>query len=155
MRMLSTEWWDRAIAWYLVNRGSKYWQENWENHVDMLENDHVGPLYKTILHRPEQGNIFEKHILGPQAISVSKVNLIVSIFTLCIWVVLLVHSLLAGQHKSPLGWRHFIVGGITLFFIVFARFGAKTHLGSHEHVVTKRKTKIIENQTKAAPDDGL
>jgi hypothetical protein len=33
-------------AWFLVNRGSKYWQENWENHVDMLENDVVGPLYK-------------------------------------------------------------------------------------------------------------
>jgi hypothetical protein len=22
-------------AWFLVNRGSKLWQENWENHVDM------------------------------------------------------------------------------------------------------------------------
>ncbi|WP_333653981.1 RipA family octameric membrane protein [Dissulfurispira sp.] len=39
-------------AWFLVNRGSKYWQENWENHVDMLEDKFTGPLYKTVLHRP-------------------------------------------------------------------------------------------------------
>lgn len=41
-------------AWFLVNRGSKYWQENWENHVDMLEDPITGPLYKTVLHRPPQ-----------------------------------------------------------------------------------------------------
>ncbi|HYA13210.1 MAG TPA: hypothetical protein VEF33_02610 [Syntrophales bacterium] len=26
-----------TFALYLVNRGSKYWQENWENHLDLLE----------------------------------------------------------------------------------------------------------------------
>src|ERR1035437_10498147 len=26
-----------TFAWFQVNRGSKRWQENWENHVDMLE----------------------------------------------------------------------------------------------------------------------
>ena len=37
-----------SIAWYLVNRGSKFWQNNWERHVDLLEDQVVGPLYKTI-----------------------------------------------------------------------------------------------------------
>ena len=27
-----------SLAWYLANRGSKYWQENWERHIDVLEN---------------------------------------------------------------------------------------------------------------------
>jgi len=35
-----------SIAWLCVNRGSKQWQENWENHVDSLEDNVIGPLYK-------------------------------------------------------------------------------------------------------------
>src|ERR1051326_3059131 len=80
-------------AWFLVNRGSKYWQENWENHVDMLEDEHTGPLYKTVLHREEQTDLIEKYILGPAPISVSKVNQWVSSFTLCIWAALVWHAL--------------------------------------------------------------
>ncbi|HHP7230913.1 MAG TPA: hypothetical protein ACFCUY_08650 [Xenococcaceae cyanobacterium] len=38
-----------SLAWYLSNRGSKYWQGNWERHVDVLEDDIIGPLYKTTL----------------------------------------------------------------------------------------------------------
>src|SRR4051794_40275378 len=41
-----------SVSWYCVNRGSKRWQENWENHVDMLENPVIGPLYKTVIGRP-------------------------------------------------------------------------------------------------------
>src|SRR5277367_3518599 len=26
-----------SVAWHLVNRGSKFWQNNWERHVDLLE----------------------------------------------------------------------------------------------------------------------
>lgn len=33
-----------SVAWYLVNRGSKFWQENWERHVDILEDEIIGPL---------------------------------------------------------------------------------------------------------------
>lgn len=38
-----------STAWYLVNRGSKYWQENWEFHVNLLEDEHIGKLFKTII----------------------------------------------------------------------------------------------------------
>ena len=34
-----------SLAWYFVNRGSKYWQDTWEQHVDLLENEISGPLY--------------------------------------------------------------------------------------------------------------
>lgn len=112
--------------------------------MDMLENEIVGPLYKTILHRPENRNFFERHIIGPQAISVSKVNLVVSIFTIVMWVVLLVHSLPPFHYSWAVSWKHLTVGGVTLVFILFMRFGAATHLGSHHHVVTKRTTEIVE-----------
>lgn len=36
-----------SLCWFLVNKGSKYWQENWEFHVDLLEDGVMGPLYKT------------------------------------------------------------------------------------------------------------
>lgn len=35
-----------SFAWVCVNRGSKFWQENWEKHVDVLEDEVTGPLYK-------------------------------------------------------------------------------------------------------------
>jgi hypothetical protein len=128
-------------AWYVVNRGSKYWQENWENHVDMLEDEIVGPLYKTILHRPSNRPFMEKHILGPRAISVSKVNLLVSIFTLFIWMALIAHSLPPIRFDAPVSGKHIAIGIITLIFMI-ACFSAKTNLGSHEHIVTKRTTFI-------------
>jgi hypothetical protein len=37
-----------ATANYLSARGSKFWQENWEKHIDMLEDDIEGRLHKTV-----------------------------------------------------------------------------------------------------------
>ena len=36
-----------SLSWYLVNRASKYWQENWETHIYYLEDEITGPIYKT------------------------------------------------------------------------------------------------------------
>lgn len=51
-----------AIAALLSASGSKFWQENWEGHVDFLEDDFEGRLHKTALVRDK---------LSP---SVSRVN---------------------------------------------------------------------------------
>jgi len=77
-----------TFAWYLVNRGSKYWQENWENHLDLLENEITGPLYKTVLERPGLNTLSEKLVTGPLSVSVSKINQWVSVFVLVIWLLL-------------------------------------------------------------------
>ncbi|PCI42678.1 MAG: hypothetical protein COB41_09175 [Proteobacteria bacterium] len=74
-----------SFAWVCVNQGSKYWQANWEKHVDALEDEHIGPLYKTIM--PSN-----KSLLPPM--SVSKVNLLVSWYIFILWVLLLIYSLL-------------------------------------------------------------
>lgn len=63
-----------AFAWTLINIGSKSWQRNWENHVDMLEDRITGPLYKTVSVR--------------DTFSVSKINEIVSRFVTSIWLIL-------------------------------------------------------------------
>lgn len=36
-----------ACAGYLSAKGSKFWQENWEHHIDMLEDEFEGRLHKT------------------------------------------------------------------------------------------------------------
>jgi hypothetical protein len=132
-----------ACAWYLVNCGSKYWQENWENHVDMLEDDVIGPLYKAILHRPKIKHLTD-FVAGPKAISVSKINLIVSLFTVFVWLGLLYHSLPEFSWSAPISWKHVGVGIPTLLFIAWMFWGARTHMGSHEHVASKRTTGIID-----------
>lgn len=60
-----------SIAWLFVNLGSKKWQENWEKHIDMLEDHVTGPLYKTVLNRP--------------GYSVSKININISRFICFVW----------------------------------------------------------------------
>ncbi|MDR2583724.1 MAG: hypothetical protein LBC75_09615 [Fibromonadaceae bacterium] len=63
-----------ALAWHLSNKGSKQWQKNWENHVDELENGITGPLYKTV---SDNGTW-----------SVSKINELVSLFSVIAWILL-------------------------------------------------------------------
>jgi hypothetical protein len=38
-----------AASLFFVNKGSKFWQRNWEMHVSLLENQVTGPLYKTVI----------------------------------------------------------------------------------------------------------
>lgn len=66
-----------AFAWVLVLEGAKYWQNNWERHVDMLEDEVTGALYRTYLVKDNKA-IF----------SVSKVNLFMAWSTLVIWIAL-------------------------------------------------------------------
>ena len=36
-----------CFSWLLTSKGSKHWQENWEHHLELLEDNVTGPLYKT------------------------------------------------------------------------------------------------------------
>ncbi len=67
-----------SLLWYISNRGSKFWQENWEAHVSALENEQIGPLFKTI--KKNKANFY--HILSPYDFSVSKANIIASVLIL-------------------------------------------------------------------------
>lgn len=71
-----------SFGWYLVNRGSKYWQENWERHVDVLETEVIGPLYKSTLSRQEFPWI---RLWGGYPYSVSNVNQLISLFIAVVW----------------------------------------------------------------------
>jgi uncharacterized protein YhhL (DUF1145 family) len=133
-----------SLAWFLVNRGSKFWQENWENHVDMLETGVSGPLYKTILHRPKSTEPIEKWIDGPLPISVSKVNQWVSLFTILVWLVLIENVLLPFDFATSLSIKHIVVAIITLGVGGFMIFKTKSHLGDHKHSSIVKRTSVID-----------
>jgi hypothetical protein len=78
-----------SFSWFLVNSGSKFWQNNWERHVDLLEVMVIGPLYETIAHCTNE-NCF---LTAPAQFSVSKINQILSFFISLFWVLLIAKSL--------------------------------------------------------------
>lgn len=61
-----------SVLWLFTSKASKHWQQNWENHIDLLEDKITGPLFK----------IYEANI----SFSVTKINIVMG------WIV----STLAG-----------------------------------------------------------
>ena len=68
-----------SFAWFLASRGTKHWQANWEAQVDLLEDEVIGPLFKTNI-KPG-GSIWNPHSSYP--FSVTGINQILSCFLTC------------------------------------------------------------------------
>jgi len=96
-----------ALAWLLSNIGSKQWQENWENHVSMLEDSITGPLYKTV----SKENTW----------SVSKINKLVSSFSVIVWVLLGLNAM-CNFFCYPLAFVVYLLV-LALISVVFAFLG--------------------------------
>lgn len=127
-----------SIAWYLVNRGSKFWQNNWERHVDLLEGMVVGPLYKTIARSINGKN----PLTAPAEYSVSKINQILSLFISLFWVLLIIKSLLPiscslAPDYLKIGVLALTVAAASCFFIfgTSGNQGTKTKLERREVTV--------------------
>lgn len=73
-----------SIAWIFANKGSKFWQENWEQHVGLLEDE---PLYDVFLNPKEVGSWV--HPFKEYDFSVSKINLFLSYVVLVVSLVVL------------------------------------------------------------------
>jgi len=59
--------------------GAKFWQDNWERHIDALEDSVTGPLYKTYFVSKEQ-----PHRWRP--FSVTKINNLIVNMTILLWI---------------------------------------------------------------------
>jgi hypothetical protein len=134
-----------TFAWLQVNRGSKQWQENWENHVDMLEDTVIGPLYKTKLERPTGGaDWFERSVTGPSNISVSKTNQIVNLFTVMIWTFLGWNVLNPFQFDVQPSPAHIFISLLTFAACLLIITKGRTHGTDYTHKAKKRGTKISD-----------
>jgi|ERR1700730_7657037 hypothetical protein len=87
-----------SLAWYFVNRGSGAWQRNWETHVDLLEDEIMGPLYKTTLNRRTYKF---HHIAEPFSFSPSRINNILALSVATVWLFLMVRTLWNAQAFKP------------------------------------------------------
>ena len=113
-----------SVAWYFVNRGSKFWQRNWEYQVDILESKVIGPLYKTVFTGKDK---FSK-LTGAYPFSVSNINHVLSLFIIMLFV------LLAGYAMPCIGYStqchpsipKIIIGIIAIVFSIFLFYWGRT-----------------------------
>jgi len=134
-----------SFGWFCVNKGSKQWQENWENHVDLLEDDVTGPLYKVVLGRPKPKCIkpwISNLITGPYEFSVSKINQMISLYVTILWIVLLCKSLPEFRLEAAINWEYVFVIGLTVLACIGFFILGKTDVGSYKHHAHKRESKI-------------
>jgi hypothetical protein len=73
-----------SASWSLVNRGSKYWQEQWESKIEHEEVAPVGPLSLFKKREPEQSR--KGWWLRGRRYSVSKITIAVSDYICGVWV---------------------------------------------------------------------
>jgi len=97
-----------AFAWYLSNKGSKQWQENWENHVYGLEESITGPLYKTTSNE--------------KTWSVSKINEFVSLFSVIAWILLGLNTIHSFWACNIFVFAMYVLV-LCLIVFIFLRFG--------------------------------
>ena len=135
-----------SVAWFCVNKGSKFWQENWENHVDLLEDSEIGPLYKIVLARNkgvESAGGFMGVITGPAPFSVSKINQLISFFVIFLWGALLVKVLWPISPDLDLNVFYCAIVGVSFICCVLFIWLGRTHSGEHYHSATLRESRVF------------
>lgn len=121
-----------SLLWYMANRGSKFWQENWEAHIEELST-HLGiPIFGIIKSRKH--SIY--NVMGQYPFSVSKVNQMVSLFITISWVLVFIKEVLSFPSlkidlsflKGIPFWIFIIVGLLIILLVIFQcrGFAAKT-----------------------------
>jgi hypothetical protein len=73
-----------SLSWTLVNRGSKYWQESWEQRIGDLKEDKRANLFAD-----EKPVILKGHWLSARKYSVSKLVISLSDYVFILWAFLL------------------------------------------------------------------
>jgi hypothetical protein len=71
-----------SVAWLLVIKGSKQWQLNWEAHIDKLEDEITGPIYKTI------------YCTKKTFYSVSAINEFLAWVVIAVWIILFAYYII-------------------------------------------------------------
>ena len=133
-----------SFAWFLVNKGSKFWQENWEKHLDMTEDSVIGPLYKTTISKESYSSFWVP--TSAYATSVSKINQILSLFVFTIWLGILA-NLFVSQKLTLFNGTDFYftaIGLLTFSAIIYLAFGTRTSI--KDTIVHFDKRKIVDKQ---------
>ena len=158
-----------SLCWFFVNKGSKYWQENWELHVDLLEDDVMGPLYKTTKKCNNEWKLswkfwnifFERRSISPflsYKYSVGKINIFLSFMTVIMWVSLFVRTI-CDSISLPEKWHYFNEIGIFVFLMLSVLFlcmkcKSTGFNGQDKENISFTKRKIDDDYEEAEPPVG-
>ncbi|MEB2786565.1 RipA family octameric membrane protein [Algoriphagus persicinus] len=115
-----------SFAWFLVNKASKFWQENWEKHLDLNEDDVIGQLYKTTISKKTYSSFWPP--TSSYAVSVSKINQILSLFVFTIWIGILINLFTSDKltFTTNFDFYYTSIGLFTFGAIIYLLFGAQT-----------------------------
>lgn len=112
----------------------------------MLEDAITGPIYKTLLERPNNASLLEKLVTSPLSLSVSKINQWVGVYVIFIWLSLIFYSCYKSFDLLISQWLlilvHIIVLIVTIVICVLMICQGKTHKGIHTPRMQIRETKI-------------
>jgi hypothetical protein len=142
-----------AIANALSARGSRFWQENWEKHIDMLEDEIEGRLYKTVWLKDSK-----------RSYSVSRVNENLSYCFIGFWFLAMLYtSLKVLKHFSTQDpWILLVIaivlvaGTVLLLWQTSKLYGTRPKSdGSHDYSrpFEKRHPQTAEFIRRYAPDE--
>ena len=134
-----------SFAWFCANKGSKFWQENWEKHVDVLGDGVMGPLYKVVLSRNASSSVFERVVdftTGPSKVSVSKINQLISLYVSVLWVCLYFYSLPEFSMDKEVNWFYVLVSIMSLLVSGSFLLLGRTYWGGYYHTAEIRKSRI-------------
>jgi hypothetical protein len=117
-----------SVAWLLVICGSIRWQNNWEAHIDEMEDEITGPLYK-IVYCKRKKNYY----------SVSKISKTLAIVVIVVWCFLLIRyffdnctmfrNMLAYSPQFEFLFFVFLPVLATIVCVIILRIGCKTANG--------------------------
>jgi len=134
-----------SIGWYFVNRGSKFWQVNWEKHLYCIEDEAIGPLSKTTI----DTNYYRKrffYLASPYPFSVTKINHILNIVLIVFWLGLLfdfciTHLTINDNYLSFYFWTGVFTLAAIFSLFVFTHTGIDNYFGSREK---REKRRVID-----------
>lgn len=126
-----------SLAWYLVNRGSKSWQRNWEAQVDLLEDEITGPLYKSEVNR-YAGRLWD--LTAGYHFSPSRINQLLGVFVTVVWLGLIVRTLLTTEWcYASNKWTAIVMSVLTVLacvaFWLWGRSSESTSVRPIDHSV--------------------
>lgn len=133
-----------SFAWYLVNRGSKFWQNKWERHVDLLEDMTLGPLYKVVAQNVENKNV----LIASGKFSVTKINQMLSVFVTLVWLLLFIKSLGPISPDRYFDVSKFFVVALTLSALVSLPWFSRSTFGHMDSTLSKRTFDIKSEPSK-------
>ena len=111
-----------SVAWTLANRGSKYWQEAWEQKVEREERDVLGGPFFSVV---EPVQTWKGSWLRARRYSVSKLTIALSDFTALVWFIVTVKSLINAPNTFTIIVA-LLTSGVVVSMFMFARTNDRT-----------------------------